>query len=183
MLKRQSYLDLPYPQAVQKCSELGDELRNQFKQYFIEYIDVLDKKFDISGRQIPAFEDVDIEYIENCDFLFTSIYGSYSTTVFSIDTKIRTKLNALEAGIRLLIQYPKTKKIPKTIPFNSPKDLFSNKPFLIIKTEDGFKLKCQGEDLSRSQIKKKTEKLDIKPPDNISFDNEIHEYEFKLPKD
>ena len=41
-------------------------------------------------------------------------------------------------------------------------DLFSGKPFLIIKTADGFKLKCQGEDLGRR--------------------NKTHEFEFKLPK-
>ncbi|GAH88746.1 unnamed protein product, partial [marine sediment metagenome] len=46
-----------------------------------------------------------------------------------------------------------------TLPDSSPKDLFSDKPFLYDKTTDGFVLCCQGKDLGR---------------------DEVYEYEFKV---
>jgi len=47
------------------------------------------------------------------------------------------------------------------IPADSPKDLFSGKDFEYEKTKDGFVFRCRGKDL---------------------FKDEIHEYEFKVPK-
>ena len=155
MLKQQEHFDLPYPQAIQKNDELWENFREKARKCFSEYGD----PFDYRDRLMMA--DVNIEDIEKCDFLFTMIAGPYCTSVFSIDVRVRTELNALQAGIDLLIRYRSTKKIPERLPSNSPKDLFSDKPFLIIKTENGFNLKCQGEDLHR---------------------NNIYEYEFLLRK-
>jgi hypothetical protein len=52
-------------------------------------------------------------------------------------------------------------KLPDEIPADSPKDLFSGKDFEYEKTKDGFVFRCRGKDL---------------------FKDEIHEYEFKVPK-
>ena len=107
--------------------------------------------------------DVDIEHIEKCDFLYTMISGANSISMFSIDTRIRTELNALQVGIDVLIRYRSEKKVPERLPFSSPKDLFTEKLFEIIKTEDGFKLKTG---------------------DNTKWGGtKISEYEFILPKE
>jgi hypothetical protein len=182
MLRRETYLNLPYPEATEKCLQLKDDLRNRFKQYFADYTDIFQEN-RVYNENTQLLEDVKIELIEDCDFLFTVISDVDIPGIFSVDTKTNNYLNALQAGIKVLIRYRTTSHIPENMPFNSPKDLFSDKPFLIIKTADGFKLRCQGEDLSRSQIKKKADELDMKTPDTITFDNEIHEYEFTLPKD
>ncbi len=160
-LKIQSYLDLPYPQATQKIDELGKSLHEKSRNYFAKHIDILEKEANsLTGRKLLT--EIDVKHIEKCDFFYTVIATTGSSTMLSIETRVQTKLNALQSGIELLIQYRTTKKIPERLPFNSPKDLFSDKPFLIIKTKNGFKLKCQRENLN---------------------DNKIHEYEFALSKD
>ena len=176
-----NYLNLPYPDAYQKITDLGEKLKEKGRLYFMEYREQLRKKIEdyeseilpkiIQKELTPAsiqslgprlFSDIDIEYLENCDFLYSLFCVPTSPKVFSLDTEIRTKLNALQTGINLLLRYRKNKSLPDKLPFNNPGDLFSNKPFELIKTGNGFKLKCQGEDLDY---------------------NEVYGYEFKLPKD
>jgi hypothetical protein len=147
---------------MQKCGLLRDDLHSQFKQHFSDYFDIFEERAKLFSKSRRLLKDVKIKLIEDCDFLFTAISAEENPRMLSVDTKIRTDLNALEVGIDTLIQYQTTKQVPEKLHPSLPKDLFSNKPFLIVKTDDGFKLKCQGEDLSR---------------------NEIYEYEFKLPKE
>ena len=156
----QNFLELPYPEATKKIDLFNQTFFESIRNYFSEHKEAIDKRINnLDGLMLA---DIELEHIEKCDFLYTIISASHLTTTFSIETKTLTKLNALKVGTKLLIEHRETKEIPETLPLNSPIDLFSNKPFLIVKTEDGFKLKCQGKDLTN---------------------DEINEYEFKLPKD
>lgn len=77
------------------------------------------------------------------------------------DTYYRTTDNAIYVASVIYLYHAKNGTLPSKLPPGMPNDLYSEKPFLFIKTEDGFKLKCQGEDL-RHEI--------------------FHEFDFKFPK-
>lgn len=78
---------------------------------------------------------------------------------YSIDYKVYS--NALLVAVEIYIIADKTGKLPDSLPGDLPKDLFSGKDFQYRKTEDGFVLRCQGEDLE---------------------EHKVHEYEFKVKK-
>lgn len=77
------------------------------------------------------------------------------------DTYCRTTDNAIYVASVIYLYHAKNGTLPSKLPLGMPNDLYSEKPFLYIKTEDGFKLECQGEDL-RHEI--------------------FHEFDFKFPK-
>lgn len=175
-----SYLDLPYPEACRKITELGEELKAKARLYFLEYRDQLEEKAEdylsevaskflkdeFDSASIANFEprllgEIDVEYLEKCDFLFCLLAAAKTPTTLSVATRIGTKLNALKAAVPILIRYRKTNTIPDPLPPASPHDLFSDKPFPITRTSEGFKLKCRGEDWLRK---------------------EVYEYEFVLPQ-
>lgn len=180
MNKYLSYHSLPYPEACRKITDLGENLKTKGRIYFMEYRDRLRTKIteyesevlsklsthELDPVSLPNMEprflaEIEVDYLEKCDFLYSLFCVPNSATMFSIETRICTQFNALTAGIQLLVRYRDTKTIPEKLPADSPHDLFSDKPFLVIKTTEGFKLKCQGNDLSSKKV---------------------HEYEFILPK-
>jgi hypothetical protein len=81
--------------------------------------------------------------------------------ILTHDTRGKTHLNAVLAGIDIYLIRAKTGKLPDEMPAGLPKDLFSGKDFIYEKTGAGFTLKCQGKD-------------------NVW--NVIHQYEFKVKK-
>lgn len=177
MRERQAYLCLAYPEAHQSMINQNKTLDTIARNYFAAYnaqiksrVEKYEKMFsqkdDIDMMEItklrPSFlAEVNIEQLEKCDFLYTLLCVIHKPSFYLIDTSIPTKRNALETGISVLIHYRKTGKLLDKIPLSCPNDLFSNKPFLITETQNGFKLKCQGED--------------------FSLERKFHEFEFILP--
>jgi hypothetical protein len=148
----QKSLDLPYPEAYQELKRIEDTVSEKLKE-FRTRLPILPK-----GQQLTEDEK---SYIDTCDFLYTALFRSTGSNSFNLEMSINTQQNALIAALDLLVEYQKSNTLPDATPADNPKDLFSDKPFLLIKTDGGFILKCQGQDLSR---------------------NKTHEYSFKLPK-
>lgn len=78
---------------------------------------------------------------------------------YSIDYKVFS--NALLVAVEVYIIADKTGKLPDSLPEGLAKDLFSGGDFQYRKTDDGFVLRCQGEDLE---------------------EHKVQEYEFKVKK-
>jgi hypothetical protein len=74
--------------------------------------------------------------------------------VLTIDTREKTHLNAVIAGIDIYIIRAKAGKLPDEMPAGLPKDLFSGKDFLYEKTDAGFTLTGQGKDLDKDIVQK-----------------------------
>jgi len=75
------------------------------------------------------------------------------------DTRNKTQLNAVIAGIDIYIIRAKSGKMPDEIPAGLPKDMFSGKDFLYEKTGAGFTLTGQGKDLDKDVVQKYEFKL------------------------
>ena len=69
--------------------------------------------------------------------------------------------NILLVAVEIYIIADKTGKLPDSLPEGLAKDLFSGGDFQYRKTDDGFVLRCQGEDLE---------------------EHKVQEYEFKVKK-
>ena len=153
LLKIQKAFDSPYPEASQEITRLEGILAETLKDFR--------QRFPVLPKDGP-FSHEDESYLETCDFLYAILFPTSFRYSYSIEIRTVTQTNALLAALDLLIEYPASKTLPDALPADSPLDLFSGKPFLLIQTETGFTLKCQGEDLSR---------------------NEICEYRFTLPEE
>jgi hypothetical protein len=127
-----SAIQLPYPQAHKRLMEIKKE-----------------------------FIDSNINCGKNPESIMTVLlcipwYTLYS---YSIDYKVFS--NALLVAVEVYIIADKTGKLPDSLPEGLAKDLFSGGDFQYRKTDDGFVLACQGEDLE---------------------EHKVHEYEFKVKK-
>ncbi len=88
----------------------------------------------------------------NLDATLTGYLAPATYTIFSLSIRFKTHNNAIKAAIELYLIKAKTGKLPDTLPVGLPCDLFSGKPFVYEKTEDGFILRCQGKNLGRDKI-------------------------------
>lgn len=81
--------------------------------------------------------------------------------ILSQKTFVETKVNAIMAGIEILLDRARTGWLADSLPAGLSKDVFSGKDFEYEKTKDGFILRCPGKKLDK---------------------NELYQYEFKLGK-
>ena len=79
--------------------------------------------------------------------------------LYTLEMRKNTDMNATGAAIDIYITNAQKGQLPDELPQGLPKDLFSEKDFLYVKTNDGFTLHCQGKNLDK---------------------DEIHKYEFKI---
>ena len=161
MLNRQNCLDLPYLQAIKKIEIITEDFRENIRKQLPELKDITNN-LEYGHKQF--FIRIASERIEQCDLIYTLISTGDFISIVSYETRIQTKLNALEAGIQLLIRYRSLHNLPEKLSFNSPKDLFTDKPFELVTTENGFKLVSKGSDYTGDK-------------------KELYEYEFVLPED
>jgi hypothetical protein len=115
----------------------------------IQRLEELDKQIKKDGTERPE--------VMITRFLLAPAISRWRT----YETRGKTHLNAIFAGIDIYLIRAKTGKLPDELPAGLPKDMFSGKDFIYEKTDSGFTLKYQGKDLTR----------DI-----------VHQYEFKVVK-
>lgn len=170
----QRHLALPYSQAHKEIKALRENLLNEAAAFYGECEKRLDKsendyqvramaavfKKKSTTQQLQLLANMPVEYLENCSFLYTIIM-SPDLSLLAADVKSQTCRNAILNAVSLMISYRTNQILPDRLPPDSPKDLFSNKPFRLIQTDQGFKLRCQARDL---------------------FSHKVYEYEFTLPK-
>ncbi len=115
------------------------------------------------SRAYPALtalaRDSNCPEIKDQQRTLTCIICPRFNVLYNFNIQENTIFNANRAAVEVYLIKAKTGKLPDELPADSPKDLFSDKPFIYEKTSDGFVLRCQGKDLSK---------------------NETYEYKFKV---
>lgn len=99
-------------------------------------------KFDIN---LCALAGSDLFYLDYCQMV-----------------RYRAIENAYYIASVIYYQHARTGKLLDAMPKGMPKDPFSGKDFLLIKTEEGFKIKCQGSNLF------------------VTKTNKVHEFKFAI---
>jgi len=136
--------------------------RDYWQSHFAAVKAALDKPYSQAFAELQRVGNkAKSDVIENPNATATAILAGPFDRVYSLSVRLRTHLNSVGAAIDIYQIKAKTGQLPDSLPADSPKDLFSGKDFEYEKTTEGFILRCQGKNLAR---------------------NEIHEYEFKVPK-
>ncbi len=136
------------------------------KEYFMEYLSdsltAVDLPYPQSYKQLVKLrEKPGIESKKNPNAIIAAHFAPATDKVICVDIKARTHFNAIKTALNLYIMRAKAGRLPDSLPVGLPMDLFSGKDFEYEKTKDGFVLRCRGKDLDK---------------------DEIHQYEFKVPK-
>ncbi|UCC97313.1 MAG: hypothetical protein JSW66_15875 [Phycisphaerales bacterium] len=155
------------PAGLLEKIKQGDEaFFNASKTYYTNFIttvqDILDMPYSEAYKQSEELTQKSIKDAStNPGAIFAVIFAPSLTKLISMEVRHKTSVNALNCALGIYAHKAGTGALPDEIPADSPKDLFSNRDFEYEKTKDGFVLRCRGRDL---------------------FKDEIHEYEFKVPK-
>jgi len=125
-------IQLPYPQTYKKLMELKGE-----------YI------------------DSNMDYGKNPESVMSVLLCIPWNKLYNYSVQHKVFSNILLAAVEIHIIAERTGELPDSLPEGLAKDLFSGGDFEYRKTDDGFVLACQGEDLE---------------------EHKVHEYEFKVKK-
>ncbi len=143
---------LPYPQQIEKMDKLGNDLSQRLERYIL-------KRFPNNIPDDFELTKEDYEYLEKCDYVVAALLFPLSVEI-QREVITQNRLNTLRCAVMLRQTYDKTNKLSDRIPLSYPKDVFSNKPFILHKTETGFEIAVPRENL---------------------LHNEKAKYKFKLP--
>ena len=81
-------------------------------------------------------------------------YVAVTPRFYNLHANHRTMTNAVEAAIEIYLIVAKTGQLPKILPGGLPKDPFTGQDFVYEITNEGFALRCQGEEFLRSLNRK-----------------------------
>lgn len=82
---------------------------------------------------------------DNPDATLTAFSLPAVGRIYQLTIRQQTHLHAIETAIDLYIAKASTGRLPDTLPADSPRDLFSGKPFEYERTDGGFILRCHPE--------------------------------------
>jgi hypothetical protein len=74
--------------------------------------------------------------------------------LYQLHVNLRTIKNAIEAAIEIYLVVAKIGQLPESLPDGLPKDPYTLEDFIYEITDDGFALRCQGEEFLRSLNRK-----------------------------
>jgi hypothetical protein len=152
--------------SLEKIKQGDEAFFKASKTYYTNFIttvqDILDMPYSEAYKQSEELTQKSIKDAStNPGAIFAAIFAPSLTKLLSMEVRHKTSVNALNCALGIYAHKAGTGELPDEIPADSPKDLFSGRNFEYEKTKDGFVLRCRGRDL---------------------FKDEIHEYEFKVPK-
>ena len=77
--------------------------------------------------------------------------------LYNVHVRHTTHLNALKAAIEIYLVRAKTGKLPDKLPDYLPKDLYAGRDFGYEITDEGFALRCQGEEFQKGRMRRMLE--------------------------
>ena len=137
-----------YEPMLKRIREGDDAFFDRNREYYLNCwatsIDTVE-----SGLPYPEIcsklEDLRTQWSEqaedNPDATITSLW--YSGPPYAVAVRQKTHTNALKTAIDLYIVKARTGKLPGALPADSAPDLYSGKPFVYERIEDGFILRCR----------------------------------------
>jgi hypothetical protein len=151
--------------GAELASKVDAKILQKARQMFTERMNSAIKVWNTPMLYEQAYSQLkQLEVNFDPNDLSSAAAGAFMPTlhkVFSQKTSVETQLNAITAGIEILLGRARTGRLADTLPSGLPKDAFSGKDFKYEKTKEGFVLHCRDKDLGK---------------------NELYQYEFKLSK-
>jgi len=159
-------LDSTTKESIEKVRNGDEEFFRASREYYSNFVTsvqvALDLPYPESHKQLKQLsEKVEKQAADNPATILSAALWPAAAKICTLEVRAGTHFNALKAAIDIYIVKAKTGRLPDTLPSGLPRDLYSGKDFEYEKIKDGFILRCQGRDLDK---------------------DEIHQYEFKVPK-
>ena len=150
----------------EKTAELDEEMLNKSIEYYRKYMDNMLKTFKLPyakaiGQMRKIQKSMEEDAKKNNEAVLASAIAPAMAKCLNNELLALNRINALRCAVEIYLQKQKSGTLPDKLPSGVAKDNFSNKNFIYEKKDAAFVLRCQGKDLIK---------------------DEIHEYEFKVPK-
>jgi hypothetical protein len=148
------------PKDQQKFREIvnNDELLTKNFEYFKQYMNLVVQAFSLpypkGYEKLKEIRDIPVEDAKsNPEAYFTAVFFPAVSKVYILDLRARANEYALNCAVDIFIENAKYKKLPDSLPANSPVNPFSGKPFVYEKTNKGFTLKCDENSVPQEEKK------------------------------
>jgi len=146
--------DSPTDPVLMRIREASDEAffernRNYWHRTIGTIIDTLESTlpYDQMCATLDEFDDrACAEAKDNPDATLTAFSLPAVGRIYQLTIRQQTHLHAIETAIDLYIAKAGTGRLPDTLPADSPRDLFSGKPFEYERTDGGFILRCRAKE-------------------------------------
>ncbi len=148
------------PKDQQKFKEIinNDELLAKNIEYFKQHMNLVIQAFSLPYpkgyeklKEIGDLPGKDAK--SNPEAYFTAVFFPAVSKVYILDLRARANEYALNCAVNIFIENAKYKKLPDSLPANSPVNPFSGEPFIYEKTNEGFILKCDENSVPQEEKK------------------------------
>jgi hypothetical protein len=134
--------------------------------YWNNFMERVEAAFDMPYAQAYAElgrldKQLPQDFDSNPDATLAVCFAPTFQRIYSLNIRLKAQSNALRAAVAVYLSHAKTGRRPEALPVALPRDPFSGKPFVYERTDEGFMLRCQSDDLLR---------------------NEAYEFEYKVKK-
>lgn len=129
--------------------------RQYYQEFMVSMLAILDSTTPYRTRyaELDALNGkVDKEAQKNHGALLTGILAPAMSQILSRQTEHQSDNQALKTAVDIYLIKARTGKLPSVLPPTTPRDPFSGESFIYKKTNDGFVLRCQAEDLSKGKV-------------------------------
>ena len=159
-------VDDPVAKELFSRLDAGDEqIYKDIKKYWFAMMDANIAAFDLPYskaykklyKEIP--DKVTADAKKKPEAFMTQILMPALGKVYLLSVKNQSSLNALIVATDVYLAKATTGKLPARLSPGSPKDIFSDKPFVYEKTKEGFILRCRGKDLNKDATHEYTFKV------------------------
>ena len=143
-----------------------EEMRTKSIEYYRKHMETMIKAFKLPyakaiARMQEAQEKLEGDVEKNDEAVLASVIAPAMEKCLNNEVAALNRINALRCAVEIYLQKQKAGNLPDNLPSGLAKDTFSNKNFIFEKKDAAFILRCRAKDLIK---------------------DEIHEYEFKVPK-
>lgn len=124
----------------------------QQMQRMFELLDSSDSYAQKHQGFVQLIQQVQADSQQKEEAVLTGLLMPALQRLVTVQTKAFTEENVLRNGLELFIIKARTGAFPDRLPSTAPLDQFSGKAFQYSKSNKGFTLKCQAEDLDKKAV-------------------------------
>jgi hypothetical protein len=156
--------DAESEQAREKAQNLTDEeLLSRAREPYARFLDSIlrvidsdipyeDKCAEIQSLTKKLKEEYSSDPAAEYVIFWSEVDGMVQH--YKIHVRDAAYFNALKAAVEVYLVLAKTGQLPKKLPDGLPKDPFTGRNFIYEITDEGFALRCQGEEFQKGRIRR-----------------------------
>lgn len=144
-------------EIIEKIKADDDKFLNDALKYHVERLDEAAAAFDLPYKDASEILSKTLpDKITNdankkpVAFMAKALVPS-CLRIYRLTVRSQNSLNAIKTALEVYLVKIKTGNLPKKLPVNTPKDLYTGKLMIYEITDEGFILRCQGPDTEKDK--------------------------------